>query len=313
MSGEIEMPEISAAGSVESGITLKPSPEAIARLRSHPRFPDALRHIAQFFTEHYKGNRVMNALITDRGRMGVSFVALHLYWSRRSDDPNSGLSVGRLKAVCVEQGWCSGGRAEALIAVMRLFGYVVRAESAQDRRLNLLVPTDKFISMQVERWRAQFVAMAMLCDNGRRAVEGFDWPEFAPALMRQLCDRMFLGVRLLHFAPRLSIFADRNAGWMILLSLMLSARPGDTMPPKGPISISISDLARRFGVSRPHVRKLIVDATSAGLIARAGNGGEDFVMMPALREDSEILYASQLLILTEFAMSALSEIGRATA
>src|SRR5215831_16472549 len=63
------------------------------------------------------------------------------------------------------------------------------------------------------------------------------------------------------------------------------ALPGgetDTMPPSAPLHLSISELARRFSVSRAHVLRLLRQATAHGLITR-GTGGEDTITFtPAL-------------------------------
>jgi hypothetical protein len=53
---------------------------------------------------------------------------------------------------------------------------------------------------------------------------------------------------------RSNLFADRNAGMMILFSLVESGAPGDTVPPRQPVKLSLSSASRRFGVSRAHVR-----------------------------------------------------------
>ena len=77
-------------------------------------------------------------------------------------------------------------------------------------------------------------------------------------------DHYRTGVRLLQFAPELRVFAERNGGLMILFSLVIAADLDDTMPPTRPVRVSISELARRFSVSRVHVGRLLRDAEAEG-------------------------------------------------
>jgi DNA-binding GntR family transcriptional regulator len=95
---------------------------------------------------------------------------------------------------------------------------------------------------------------------------------------------------------------------MILASLVLAAEPNDTMPPTRPVRISISELARRFSVSRPHVTRLLRDAAAAGLIERAGTAQEAITLLPplslALRHSVSIVF----LFFAHCARAALAEI-----
>jgi hypothetical protein len=288
------------------------TPEALARVRSHPRFGEAMREAANGLTKLYEGNRVLNALINDRGRMAMGFLALYLHWTRRPAESNSGLTVSRLKAICVERKYSSAGRAEAMIALMRLFGYVEPAQNSEDRRQRLLVPTDKLVGIHLERWLCQFTAMAMVMEEGRCALEALKRPEFPPAFIRELCERHFEGLRVLDAAPQVELFVDRNAGTMIMFYLLTHAAPAASADQQ-PIRISISNLSRRFGVSRAHVRKLLNDAAAEGLLTRAGPEGEDVELTPVFTEVAENFFAATFVVLAHSVMSALAEIGEARA
>ena len=47
------------------------SAAAIAELRAHPRFPNAIRTLCSGMLALYRGNRLLNMLINDRGRMVI--------------------------------------------------------------------------------------------------------------------------------------------------------------------------------------------------------------------------------------------------
>jgi DNA-binding GntR family transcriptional regulator len=91
---------------------------------------------------------------------------------------------------------------------------------------------------------------------------------------------------------------------LILASLLTASEAGDTMPPQRPVPVSISALARRFSVSRPHVLKLIRDAATEGLIERAGPNGDRVVIRPRLSEAAQNFFATMYLLFADCARDA---------
>jgi hypothetical protein len=124
----------------------------------------------------YRGNRILNYVGHDRGRLIIAILAFYLHVSRRSGDPTSGLTAHGLKTLCVEQDVCSPGRARAMLSLLRLFGYVAPAP-AGDRRFKLLVPTELLIASLRQRWSAMFAAIALLKPEGAEARAALDRPE----------------------------------------------------------------------------------------------------------------------------------------
>src|SRR5207248_9119690 len=116
------------------------APAAVAALCEHPPFAAAMRTLLDDNVRLYRGNRILNYVGYDRGRLIVGILAFYLLVSRRADDPGSGLTAQRLKALCVEQDVCSAGRARAMLSLLQLFGYLARAPAA-DGRYKQLAPT----------------------------------------------------------------------------------------------------------------------------------------------------------------------------
>ena len=105
----------------------KLSPEAAAALCRHPNFAQAMRAVLTDNVSLYRGNRILNYVGYDRGRLVVAMLAFYLHASRRPGDPTSGLTAQSLKSLCVEQDVCSPGRARAMLSLLRLFGYIGRS------------------------------------------------------------------------------------------------------------------------------------------------------------------------------------------
>jgi hypothetical protein len=284
------------------------SPDAAAVLCRHPRFPEAMRAVLASNVHFYRGNRILNYVGYDRGRLVVAMLALYLHVSRRPGDPTSGLTAHGLKSLCAEQDVCSPGRARAMLSLLRLFGYVAPAP-ASDRRFKLLVPTELLISSLRERWAAMFEAVALLLPEGAAARAALDRADFLAALVRHVIDQYRTGLRALQVTPELKMFAERNAGLMILFSLVIAGEPDDTMPPTRPVRISISELARRFSVSRAHVLRLLRDAAAEGLIERTGAAQDAITLKPPLSLALRLSAALVFLFFAHCARAALAEVG----
>lgn len=75
------------------------------------------------------------------------------------------------------------------------------------------------------------------------------------------------------------LFLNRAGGYMVIAAL-LQAAMNDTDDPHA--GIPYADIGDRFGISRTHVRKLLVAAAELGLIKLHGRGGHRVEILPRL-------------------------------
>jgi hypothetical protein len=280
----------------------------IAALRTHPQFEAACRATAGGMVELYEGNRLLNTVVNDRGRLVIGYLVLYLHFGTQDNDPRSGLTLSRLKTICVEQGICSAGRAEALVAVMRLFGYLEPAPDAADRRVRRLVPTEKLIATYQQRWERVMAALGRIRPEADAALTAIRRIEFVSALVRQYTEHFLAGIRIMDHSPDLMLFTDRNAGLMVAFSLLLDSCD-DGFTPTRPVTVSISALSRRFGVSRVHVRKMLRDAVEQGFIARPDGDDGPILVQPHLTQATQTFFATIFLFNAHCIGAALEEIG----
>jgi hypothetical protein len=281
---------------------------AVAAARRHPRFPDALRAFATAAVEQYRGNRLINLIANDRGRILLTMFALYLHNTRRDEDPGSGLTAARLQAMFVETGLGSPGRAKALVALMSWGGYLEPAPASRDRRVRLLQPTQRMLEMHSARWRAALRAIGLVSPEAAQGDARFDEPGFLHAYTIAYVNQFVGGFRLLDYGPELQLFSDRNAGFPIMFNILISAPPESGMPPTDAINVSASALAQRFHVSRSHVAALLRDAHAARLIERSGTTDMQVRLLPRFIESFEKLFASLFLVQADCARYALGEI-----
>jgi hypothetical protein len=284
-------------------------PEAIAAVRARPGFAQAMRTSSIGLVGMYQGGHLLNWLMDDRGRLLFAYFALYFDASRDPADPLSGLTPKRMRTLAAEHDICSPGRATAMLSLMRFSGYLALDTQVVDRRQRRLIATDKLRDLLRKRWHLHFGAMAPLFADGDAMVAALDDAAVTRALVIVMAERFRAGFRFMTHAPELGLFGDRNAGLFILMSLIISGAPDDSVPPSRAVPMSTAALARRFRVSRPHVLKLIRDAADDGFIERVGQDGSRVVIRPRLAEATQVFFATMYLFFADCAREAMRVAG----
>ncbi|MCW5682335.1 MAG: hypothetical protein KIS70_13545 [Xanthobacteraceae bacterium] len=89
----------------------------------------------------------------------------------------------------------------------------------------------------------------------------------------------------------LQYFLMRDSGYMVLLSLVVSAQRS----PDGTVStIPYQEISRRFGISRAHVHNVVNDAQDAGLLRVLAPGRSEVELLPRFYELFDKLTADSL-------------------
>ncbi|MEJ8571044.1 hypothetical protein [Microbaculum marinum] len=278
-----------------------PTPDQVAALCADPRFPAARRRIVTGLVGHFRGNRIVNRVLNDRGRILMGLLILDLHFNGEAD---GGLTATRLKQVCAETGVCSPGRVTAMLGIMRLFDFITD-RPGPDRRVRRLVPTGRLLAVHRERWRHFFEALSLLGHDGAAAQDRLDDPAFVAPLLGAMAGMFRGGMRVTDYVPELAPIVRRDGGLMIVLSIALAGEAGRA-DAAGPVDLTISAMAKRFAVSRGHVLSVLRDAEQQGLITRTGPRGEGISATPALRDTVDRFAAAALLIHVASVRAALS-------
>lgn len=240
---------------------------APAALAVAPNFRAALAAYAAGMAELYAGNRLLNALMGDRGR--TVFWLLIFYLDALPREDGGGLAAGRLIQLCNNAELCSPGRTRALLALMQWGGYVAPADAAGgDRRVKPLAVQEKMYELQRKRWHLLFSALAGAAPEAARYIERLPDLAFTRRISLHLGRRYLAGYRVVHAAPALAGLIDHDCAVLLLLALYANDHAG--LPPP-----TIAELSRRFHVSRTHVLKVLRTAGGQGLVeppAERGTG-----------------------------------------
>jgi AraC-like DNA-binding protein len=183
-------------------------------------------------------------------------------------DCTGGITHRRLRAMTGGSGMISAGRATALLWRLRSGGMI---EAAPD-------DSRRFIATQVirrimrERLRVEFAPLALLDPDIAPLMARFDEPQIFDALMVQL------GEDLMGSAGRpdtrlqdMGRLLAHNCGIMILYALIAAMGEDSQFPPRGSARVSVSALARRFGLSRSHVLRVVRMIEEMGWLISEGD------------------------------------------
>jgi hypothetical protein len=271
--------------------TIAEAREQLSELRARPGFEAAmLRMIDETlsFAERYQ---VYAKVFSDLAAAALGGIAIHL-------DANGGLQHRTLRAVGGGTDFISAGRATAMLWRMRSLGMVLPDAAYQSGKPRLYRPQP----MLMEAYEAHTLAMlqgpAMIDESARQVVAAWD-----AASYRRLRDAQF---RLLLAAIRrgdvngqpLHGVSYMAMGIPITLSIIALAFADDGRLVEGPISLSLSLMARRWGVSRSHVRQIVRRLARAGLKDDPADPRR-YVVTPQFRDAFETYFASSFLMMLD--------------
>jgi hypothetical protein len=280
------------------------SADAVAALRTHPLLPNAVCAAAEAVVAIA---RKPHMVINDLGRLVIGNLALYVHYSRDPADPSSGLSANRLIALCAEQKVCSKGRALAAMALMRDAGDLVPATCQVDQRLRLLVPTEKLIDACRQYWVAIFRGMAVVIPGRSDAAAALDCEHILAAFSEVFGGYFCAGMRMFKLGAGLSPFAQHNAALAILFCLLVASEKNRAAGSPATVRIAIAELARRFGVSRPQVVRVLDKAVEASLVERSGPDGLQITVLPRLRSATRDFYVTAFLLCDYYMQIALDQ------
>lgn len=230
--------------------------EEIAEMRAHPNFRAAFL-AAEQTAQPALTLGALRSLFKDRGSQTIGTLALCLY------DTEEGLTAGRLTRMCVESGICSAGRVESYLALMRQRGALIPLAKTSGLSVRYGFSED-YLTWFRDYLRHGLRALALV-DPASAAVlplmGGADVFHFTRRILASASVNPPLTYPGL--GPELLLFAQRDAGLAILSDLVAEQLASET----GSAPVSVADLARRHGVSRAHVLKLLRDSDEAGAFA----------------------------------------------
>lgn len=236
------------------------NPALVAQFAAQPGFAEACRTTMRTALARANRDPVMARVTRDMSRLMYGYLVLYL------DARNNGITLSAIQDFCSEIGLASPGRAAAILVHMRAIGYI-KPNPTPDRRTRGYVPSPEMKAALREAITGEARALALIEPEALRVAERLEDPAVFKAYLQRL------GVSLANMMRTstpgsIALFADRNAGMIVLFDILTSAAEDDVYPPRGTLNMSVTALAAKFQVSRSHVFRLLRDAEKGGYLKR---------------------------------------------
>jgi hypothetical protein len=251
----------------------------LEQIVSHPRLPEARKVYIDRFLDIYGSDPFLVRLLIESGRFLIYHITVVLEAAQDPARPETWPTVGLLKKTMAPFGLASGRHIDDLIGRLCAVGYMELKTSDQDRRVRIISPTDKMRSHDRDWLSAHYAPLAILYPHHDYELVLQRDPNFH-AVHRGICMQLVpLAAKLYVSIPDMMLFLNRAAGYVVIAALLQAAM---AQPDSLHSAVPYGDVGDRFGVSRTHVRKLLVAAEEAGLVKLHGRGGRMVEILPRL-------------------------------
>ncbi len=269
------------------------------RIQGLPNFGAVSLRAMDGWAPHAEDSQSMTRTLRDIGHYMAGV------WAIQLNQAPGGLTHASLSEIVGPMGMGSRTRVHTMLAYLQFIGLIRSAPKSGDGRLRHYEPTAGLITLFRARFRRELTILAELAPDMTRTLARWDEPGVFESFVS--AHGQFMNASFMTYdaeASNLDVFSHRNAGLIILGQVVTAAhRPGDAFPPPGPAVLNISDIARKSGVSRAHVRGVLKAGEAKGFLAPRPDGATAF--SPELRHNIEHLMAAYTLSLGWCARDAI--------
>lgn len=234
-----------------------------------PGFPELTRRILQIWGPQEGVRGELSRLLRDFGRFAAGCWAIYL------EATPGGLTVARLSEALRGTSISGPGRARAILTYLRFIGYVEPAPTEGDGRDRRYRTTSAMREAFRERIRGELQVRAGLDPAMAKMVDDFDhcFTDFMIVVSEVSLATLHLPQKM---GGEVDLFSERYAGMVILCELMACGAADDVFPPRGRLTFTVAEIARRCDTSRMQVSSLLKTARAAGALLPMDGGGERF-------------------------------------
>lgn len=230
------------------------------------------------FLALYDRDPFMARLLIETGRFLVYHVAVILGAAQDSARRETWLTVGRLKKVMAMFGAGTDRHIDQIVGRLYAVGFLISEAAEQDRRVRILKPTEKMLAHDRAWLAAHYAPLTIVSRFADYDPVMHEDPAYQTGNRKIAVAFLPFSGKLLAVAPELLLFFKHAGGHMVSASLLHAAMA----TADSHASLSYADIGERFGISRTHVRGIIVEAQDAGLVRLGGRGGDRVEVLPAL-------------------------------
>jgi len=237
-----------------------------AQLRALPAFPAAIREYTVGLAHFREVPRLVNKLYSSELRFRLTAYLLYLDAEHEEFGTSGGATYARLLDLCTRRNEISPRVLKTTLAILKLTGFIRSSPSPSDRRSKRYQPTARMFEV-VDRWIPHAVnALDALQPEMQRARMWKNDPGFLRRFLIAGGLEHTTGKLLIERMPDFnSFFGKREGAIALVLAVMLSDIDNTPLP-------SRAHIAKRFGLSKTQVTKLIAEGASIGFFAVDSKG-----------------------------------------
>jgi DNA-binding MarR family transcriptional regulator len=271
--------------------TKLPAFHSTEEILAHPRFPLARDEFVKAMLALYEHKPFLNRLLLEASRTVLLSVIMCLHARYDEADRATWPTLRLVADSMTEHRLASASRVHDLVMRLIKIGYLEQRAAPQDRRVRILIPAKKMIAQDQDFLVSHHLPLQILFPDPGYALIMTRDPAFQLKQRLVSRDLFALGAQILAGNPIMMLFQGRDAGVMILIKMIQMAGQNSGAEP---LKISYADLGGRFGVSRTHVRNLLVAAEELGLVRLMKGGGQFVELKPALLKAFDRLVADAM-------------------
>jgi hypothetical protein len=245
-------------------------------IASHPRLPEARKVYFDHFLNVYDGDPFLVRLIIESGRFLVFLLAGVLEATHDPERRETWATVKSLKEQIALFGFASDRHIDQLVKRLCAVGFLQLQPAKQDGRVRILSTTEKLRAHHREWLAAHYAPLATLYpDHDYGPAMRLD-PRFCALHLSIGLQFLPSSARLMATMPDVMLFFNHAGGSMVMTALLRAAmEAGDPHT-----ALAYAEVGDRFGISRTHVRRMLVEAQDAGLVKLHGRGGHQVEILP---------------------------------
>jgi hypothetical protein len=191
---------------------------------------------------------------------------------------------------------------------LRYLGYVESAGRNQNR-IARYAPTASFVAAWTSHLRVALKAARIIEPSVDLVLRHLDDSAVLETFARFQGEELLEGARdnLVMESPYVRIFMNRHAGNQVIMLLAMGGDDG-AFPPRGAIAFSTAAVAKRFRVSRIHIKRMFDQAERESFLKRQDEGA--VILDETARATIRTMYAMQLTQLLSQAARTLRELPK---
>ena len=242
----------------------------------HPRLAEARKLYLDRFLALYGTDPFHARLLIETGRFLVFHVAVILDSAHDPERRETWFTVGRLKREMALFGSAGDRQIDELVKRLCAVDYMRIIPAETDRRVRILKPSEKMLAHDRAWLAAHYAPLTVVSpyDDYQRVMR--EDRTYQIEHRRVAVDFVPYFGKLLALAPELMLFFNHAAGHLVSASLLQAA----TASRDGRAAVPYGEIGERVGISRTHVRKILLEAQSAGLVRLDGRGGHRVEILP---------------------------------